>query len=246
MKKNLLLLSLATLIFTLFIQETTYGDTQIVLPSGFAQSYFHDLSKEVGLAISYVPMEPASPMGILGFDVGVEASFINIHNNDPYWTQVIPSGTPPSTLIIPKLHVNKGLPAGIDIGLIYSSVPSSNISLIGGDIKFAILEGSVATPAIALRGSYTKLNGVSDLNLNTAGVDLSISKGFGPVTPYGGVEELFIQSSATNSALGLNSESINSFKGFVGAKLSLMIFNLVGQVDMGELPMYSLRLNVGW
>jgi hypothetical protein len=245
MKKNLFLLSLVTFIFTLFIHKTIYADTQIALPSGFVQPYFHDLSKEIGLAISYVPMEPAAPLGILGFDVGVEASFLSIHNNDPYWANVT-NNSAPSTLIIPKIHVNKGLPAGIDIGLIYSSIPSSNISLIGGDIKIAILEGSVATPAIALRGSYTKLNGVSDLNLNTAGVDLSISKGFGPFTPYAGVEELFIQSSATNSSLGLNSESINSFKGFVGAKLSFMVLNLVGQVDMGELPMYSLRLNVGW
>ena len=245
MKKNIFLLSLAAFIFTLSMQGTTYGDTQIALPSGFVQPYFHNLSKEIGLAISYVPMEPAAPMVILGFDVGVEASAVSIHNNDPYWANVT-NNSAPSTLVIPKLHVNKGLPAGIDIGLIYASVPNSNISLIGGDIKFAILEGSVATPAVALRGSYTKLNGVSDLNLNTAGIDLSISKGFGPVTPYAGVEEVFIQSSATNSALGLSSESINSFKGFVGAKLSLMIVNLVGQVDMGELPMYSLRLNVGW
>lgn len=245
MKKQLWSLMLIVLILTLSFHKAVYADTQITLPnSGFVQSYFHDLSKEMGLAISYVPMEPAAPLGILGFDVGVEASFVSIHNNEPYWTQV--TSSPPSTLIVPKLHVNLGLPAGIDLGVIYSSVPNSNVSLIGADLKFAILEGSVATPAIALRGSFTKLNGVSDLNLNTAGVDLSMSKGFGPVTPYGGIEEVFIQSSATNTALGLNSESINTFKGFIGAKLSLMIVNIVGQADLGELPIYSLRLNFGW
>ncbi|MFI5304794.1 MAG: hypothetical protein ACHQYP_08355 [Nitrospiria bacterium] len=244
MKKQSLPISIIIFIFILFMQNTSYGDTRITLPLGYTQSDFHDLSKELGLAVSYVPMEPASPMGITGFDVGVEASFVNIHNNKSYWTLV--TNSPPSSLIIPKLHVDKGLPAGIDIGLIYSSVPDSNVNLIGGDIKFAILEGSAATPAVAIRGSYTKLTGVTDLNLNTASVDLSISKGFGPVTPYLGVQEVFIQSSASNSALGLNSESIDSSKGFVGAKLSMVIFNLVGQVDIGELPMYSLRLNLGW
>ena len=32
-------------------------------------------------------------------------------------------------------------------------------------------------PAVALRGSYTKLLGVSDMDLNTYGLDLSASKG---------------------------------------------------------------------
>lgn len=246
MIKQLFSFSLFMFVVAFFSPSSAQADTQIALPTtGFVQTDFHDLSKEIGLAISSIPMEPAAPLGITGFDVGVEASFVSIHNNEPYWANVT-NNSAPSTLIVPKLHVNKGLPAGIDIGIIYSSIPSSNVSLIGGDIKFAILEGSVATPAVALRGAYTKLNGVSDLSLNSAEADLSISKGFGPITPYAGVEEVFIQSSATNSSLGLTSESINVFKGFVGAKLSLMFFNLVGQADLGELPIYSVRLNLGW
>jgi hypothetical protein len=243
MKKNLFLL---ISIFVLFSQTRAFADTTIVFPNTFTvQSDFRSLSKEVGLAIAVIPMEPAAPMGILGFDIGVEASVVSIHNNDPFWS-LATNGSAPSSLIIPKLHINKGLPANIDIGLVYSSVPNSNVSLIGGDLKFAILEGSVATPAVALRGSFSKLNGVPDLTLSSATVDLSISKGIGPVTPYAGVEEVFIQSTATNAALNLTAESIQSFKGFIGAKFSLVFLNLVGQVDMGELPMYTLRLNLGW
>lgn len=243
MKKNLFLL---ISIFVLFSQTRAFADTNIVLPGGYGQADFRSLSKEVGLAIAVIPMEPAAPMGIFGFDIGIEASVVSIHNNDPFWSQVITNGSAPSSLIIPKLHINKGLPANIDIGLVYSSVPNSNISLIGGDLKFAILEGSVATPAVALRGSFSKLNGVPDLTLSSATVDLSISKGIGPVTPYAGVEEVFIQSTASNAALNLTAESIQSVKGFIGAKFSLVILNIVGQVDLGELPMYTLRLNVGW
>ena len=147
---------------------------------------------------------------------------------------------------IPKIHAQKGLPGNIDVGVVYSSVPNSNISLIGGELKYAILEGSIATPAVALRGSYTKLNGISDLNLTSTEADLSISKGFGPLTPYAGIAEVIIQSSANNSSLTLNSESIQVVRGFVGAKFSMVFVNLVGQVDMGELPTYSLRLNVGF
>jgi hypothetical protein len=242
MKKNLFLL---ISIFVLFSQTRAFADTNIVLPGGYGQTDFRSLSKEIGLAVAVIPMEPAAPMGIFGFDIGVEASVVSIHNNDPFWS-LVTNGSAPSSLIIPRLHINKGLPANIDIGLVYSSVPNSNISLIGGELKFAILEGSVATPAVALRGSFSKLNGVPDLTLSSTTVDLSISKGIGPVTPYAGIEEVFIQSTATNAALNLTDESIQSVKGFIGAKFSLVILNIVGQVDLGELPMYTLRLNVGW
>lgn len=246
MKKSLVFVMIA---FALFIPKIGYADSNITFQTTgsnvLAQDEFRSLSKEVGLAIVDIPMSPAAPLGILGFDVGVEASIINIHNNDPFWTKV--TSTPPaSSLVIPKIHAQKGLPGNIDVGVVYSSVPNSNISLMGGELKYAILEGSIATPAVALRGSYTKLNGISDLNLTSTEADLSISKGFGPLTPYAGIAEVIIQSSANNSSLNLNSESIQVVRGFVGAKFSMVFVNLVGQVDMGELPTYSLRLNVGF
>ncbi|MHB8482598.1 MAG: hypothetical protein ACYDBV_07690 [Nitrospiria bacterium] len=245
MKKSLLVL---VMIFTLFIHKTTYANSNITFqttgPNVLAQDEFRSLSKEVGIAIVDLPMTPAAPLGIAGFDIGVEATVVNIHNNDPFWTKA--TSSPPSALVIPKIHAQKGLPGNIDVGVVYSSVPNSNISIVGGELKYAILEGSVATPAVALRGSYTKLNGVSDLNLTSSEADLSISKGFGFLTPYAGIAEVFIQSSATNAALNLNSENIQAVRGFVGAKLSMVFVNLVGQIDVGELTAYSLRLNVGF
>ena len=244
MKKSLLFLIIT---FALFIQKTGYADSNIAFQPGNAliQDEFRSLSKEVGLAIVNIPMSPAAPLGILGFDVGVEASITNIHNNELFWTKVTTSA-PPASLVIPKIHAQKGLPGNIDVGVVYSSVPNSNITLIGGELKYAILEGSIATPAVALRGSYTKLNGIPDLNLTSTEADLSISKGFGPLTPYVGIAEVIIQSSANNSSINFNSESIQVVRGFIGAKFSMVLVNLVGQVDMGELPTYSLRLNVGF
>ena len=245
MKKSLAVL---VMIFTLFTHKTTYAGSNITFQTTgtnmLAQDEFRSLSKEVGIAIVDLPLTPAAPLGILGFDVGVEATMVNIHNNDPFWTKV--TSSPPSALIIPKIHAQKGLPGNIDVGVVYSSVPNSNISILGGEIKYAILEGSVATPAVAIRGSYTRLNGVSDLNLTSSEADLSISKGFGPFTPYAGIADVFIQSSANNPSLNLNSESIQAVRPFVGAKLSMVFVNLVGQIDMGDLPAYSLRLNVGF
>ena len=78
---------------------------------------------------------------------------------DNYWQKAF-GGDAPSYLYLPKIRVRKGLPLGIDIGAMYSYVPDSNIKLYGFEISKAILEGSMATPAVGIRATYTKLAGV--------------------------------------------------------------------------------------
>ena len=153
----------------------------------------------------------------------------------------------PEMLPIPRLHVQKGLPFGIDLGAIYSSIPSTNISLWGGEVKWAFLKGSIATPAVALRGTYTKLNGVDNLDLNTMGYDISISKGFAILTPYAGVGQVKIESDPKNIPFtSLRTESITETKYFAGLRVSLGLINMVAEADFAEVPAYSLKLGIGF
>lgn len=211
-------------------------------PTGLAQSQFKDFSKEAGFALSYFPMAPAEPLGILGFDIGVEITAVDINDSKSYWSD---QADFPAMLPIPKLHAQKGLPFGIDIGAIYSKVPNSNISLFGGELKWAFLKGGITMPAVALRGTYTKLNGVDNLDLNTMGYDISISKGFLMFTPYAGVGQVKIESKPKNVPL-LEKESITETKYFAGLKASLGLLNAVAEADFAEVPAYSLKVGVGF
>lgn len=209
-----------------------------------SQREFKDFSSELGLAISYIPAAPAEPLGIMGFDIGIEATAADIREDHSHWTKI--TRDPPSILIVPKIHAQKGLPFGFDIGAVYSKVPQSNISMIGGEIKWAYLSGNTALPAIALRGSYTKLMGVSDLNLDTFGADISVSKGLAFVTPYAGYGQVWIRSKEKSDFLDLEQENISLAKPFVGVKISLLLINLVLEADFSEIPLYTGRLNVGF
>ncbi len=211
-------------------------------PTGLAQTQFKDLSKELGFGLSYFPMAPAESLGILGFDIGVEATAVDINENKGFWSIM---GDFPGMLPIPKLHVQKGLPFGIDLGAIYSQVPTTNISLWGGEVKWAFLKGGITMPAVAVRGTYTKLNGVDNLDLNTMGYDISISKGFLMFTPYAGVGQVKIESEPKNIPL-LEKESITETKYFAGLKASLGFLNAVAEADFAEVPAYSLKVGVGF
>ena len=219
-------------------------DADIHLPiTGISQKEFKDFSTEAGLAISYIPTSPAEPLGITGFDIGIEATVADIHEDRSYWTKI--TRDPPSVLVLPKLHAQKGLPFGFDIGAVYSRVPQSNISMIGGELKWAYIAGNTALPAVALRGSYTKLLGVSDLSMDTVGADLSISKGIAFVTPYAGYGQVWVRSKE-KTALPLSQESLSLAKPFIGVKISLLLVNLVLEADFSKIPLYTGRLNIGF
>jgi len=219
--------------------------TDIKLPNTFTQSEFDDLSRQVGLAISYNPLSPAASLGLLGFDIGVEATAVHIDSNKSFWTDAV-GKTPPSYLVFPKIHAQKGLPLGIDVGLSYAKVPGTNIGLMGGELKWAVLEGTSVMPAVAIRGDYTKLVGVNDINLSDYGADISISKGFLFVTPYAGVGEVWISSKEKSDLIDLKSASLSETKGFVGVKLSLFIISFVAEADFSKVPSYSGRMNLSF
>lgn len=234
------------LILTLMVhgRPASAGELDIEFNRGLLQSTFKDFSEEIGLAISYLPMAPAEPLGVLGFDIGVEVTAINI--DDGLWDNVIVDDDIPGTVVLPRVHLQKGLPFGFDIGASYTRVPSSNIKIIGGELKWAVVSGNAALPAIAIRGSYTTLSGVDDLDLETIGADISISKGIAFVTPYAGYGQVWIKSEENTAVLNLQKEEINVAKPFVGAKISLALINFVFEADFGDLPMYTARFNVGF
>jgi hypothetical protein len=237
---------LLTLIFLALFHPNVWGSSDIQIPPTYSQSQFHDFSKQGGLAISYFPLAPAEPLGITGFDIGGEVTLANIDQNESFWKDIAKDNDPPDLLILPKIHVQKGIPFGIDLGIVYSKVPNSNISMIGGEIKWAFIGGNLVFPALALRGSYTTLLGVDDLGMSTYGVDLSISKGISFITPYAGIGEVWIDSKPKSSLVSLSTENISLTKGFVGVKLSLFVVNFVAEADFSTIPVYSARLNFGF
>ena len=215
-------------------------------PNAYAQSEFKELSETIGLLISYKPLAPAEPLGILGFDIGVEVTAVKVDQNASFLTKAISDTNPPSYFVFPKLHAQKGLPFGIDMGVVYAKVPGSNIGLIGGEVKWAILKGTVATPAIAVRGSYTRLMGVDDLDLSTYGIDLSASKGFAFLTPYVGVGQVWIQGKENVPLLNLDDENLSRTKGFAGLKVKLLLLSLVAEAEISKVPSYTFRANISF
>jgi hypothetical protein len=206
------------------------------------QTQFRELSEDLGAALSYKAVTPAEPLGITGFDLGVEVTATKIRHTDA-WDRAT-SGSAPGTVYVPKLHLHKGLPLGFDIGAFYSSVPNSNIRLWGGELRYAIIRGGAATPALGVRGTYSKLSGVDQLDFHTTGLELTVSKGLLMFTPYAGLGREWISSKPVGVA-SLSKEEFSQGKYFLGGNFNLGLANLALEADRtGGATSYGLKLGL--
>lgn len=197
------------------------------------QDSFLKLSEDLGSALSYKAVAPGEPLGILGFDIGVELSATTLQNKDVF-NQACGGCGLGNSFPIPKLHAHKGLPFNIDVGLVQTSVPNSNISMTGAELRYAIIEGGVLIPALAVRGTFTKVSGVDQLDFSTKGVELTVSKGFVMLTPYGGVGKNWVTSTPNVTGLGgiqLQEEQFTQNKYFVGVNMNLGLINFAAELD---------------
>lgn len=208
---------------------------------GLSQSDFHAISQDLGSALSYKPLEPAEPLGLFGFDLGVAGTDTKIKNSDSFKNAGVGDI---SDIAVPSARFNLGLPFGLDVGVMVGAAPSTNARLYGGELRWAFIKGSTTMPAIALRGSYTQLAGVDQLDFNTKGVDLSISKGFAMFTPYGGIGKVWVTSTPKN-ILGATptQESLSQNKYFVGVNMNFVLINIALEADKtGEDTSYGVKL----
>jgi len=232
-------------VMALFFLSPPAGAATVQLSGGLTQQGFEDFSREIGVATSYHTVTPAEPLGLLGFNAGLETSFIDIREDAAYWKSAL-KGDAPKYLFVPKIRVQKGLPLGIDVGAVYSRMSQIDTTLVGGEVKWSPLQGNPVLPAVAVRGSYTKLSGANDVDVQTYGADLSVSKGFAFVTPYVGIGQVWIRGDERSPLVALKPARINQFRSYAGVKVDFLIVHLVAEVQHAEIPIYTTRLNVGF
>lgn len=220
----------------------------LVFPSTLTDSSFKDFVKEAGTMAAYRGIAPAEPEGLTGFDVGAEVSFVHIDSS--VWNPIVKNGSAPSYLGVPRIHLRKGLPFNVDVGASYSQIPNSNIKLIGAELQWAILEGGVVEPAVALRGSYSKVLGVGDFDLHTLALDGVISKGFAIFTPYAGVGLVRTSGSYAGDDATLKTvlkdHSFTEPRFFAGLQTSLGLARLTLDAEYLQRPVFTAKVSVGW
>jgi hypothetical protein len=158
-----------------------------------SQARFRMLGNELGIALSSSTLQPANSLGMSGFDLGLEYAFVFVNGGNqiasqPYW---VTEGSPPSLLMVPTVHLRKGLPFSLDIGVKLAAVLNSSTFAATLELKWALVEGFKNLPDFSTRVYVGRAFGQQDLQLTTGGIDFSLGKQFGvaglfSLAPYAG------------------------------------------------------------
>jgi hypothetical protein len=215
-------------------------DTVEITPATL-QADFDSIAEDLVAAIDYKAVVPAEATGIAGFGFGLILNYTPV-DDEAAWNRATAGQADISEIGLVGLGVTKGLPLGIDVGVFYSEVPSTNISMFGAEIRYAILKGGTASPALAVRAAYSKVSGIDSFDLESKSIDVSVSKGFALVTPYAGVGQVFGEADPNNIGT-LKKADVEETKLFAGLRLGLGLFEITPEVEkIGDNTMYNLRL----
>lgn len=210
---------------------------------GGSQADFRNISKDIVATIDYKALGPAEAGGLTGFSVGTFATYVTV-DNEASWTTA--TGEDIDELGLVGIQANKGLPFDIDVGAYFSAIPTTSVKVYGAELRYAFLPGSAVLPAVAIRGTYSKLTGIDNFDVDSKSVDLSVSKGFAFVTPYAGVGRVF-GTSDPDASSGLTKEDIEATKLFAGVRFGFGLFEMTPEYTrIGDNNAYNLRLGLGF
>jgi hypothetical protein len=222
-----------------------FAQSDIEFDPAITQEQFETFSRLVAQGIYATPVDPARARGLLGFDIGVAATAIPVETGSAYWQNSVNEDfTISDHVVVPRVIATKGLSVAT-ISAMYSQLPDSDISVWGASLDVPILSGGVVKPTLAIRGSYAMLQGVDDFDLNTYGAELFLSKGFGPVTPYGAVGIARSDAEGRVATTTLTDESTAN-RITLGVKLSLLIPKIVVEATQGEERSYAAKVSFGF
>lgn len=160
---------------------------------------FRSLTRELGAAITSVNLSPPSTLGHAGFAINAELSVVDLKTQ----SFAFPSEREPSgPLLIPSLHVRKGLPFSLEVGARAAWLDRSRMAAATFEAKWAITEGFSYLPDVGLRGYVTHLFNTRDFQLSATGLDLGVGKRFAiggtvTLTPYAGWNPVWVGASSS-------------------------------------------------
>lgn len=213
------------------------------------QEQFETFSRLVAQGIYATPVDAARARGLLGFDIGVGATAIPIDTDAAYWrNSVAQDFTVSDHLVVPRVIATKGLSVAT-ISAMYAKVPDSDVAMMGASLDVPILGGSIVTPTLALRGAYSTLQGADSYDLTTYGLEVFLSKGFGPVTPYiaaGRARSDAEGRIARPTGTVTLTDEADSNRITAGVKLSLLLPKIIVEATQGEERSYAAKVSFGF
>jgi hypothetical protein len=229
------------------------ADDRIQFNPLITQEEFRTFSHLIAQGVYATPVAPARTSGLLGFDIGIAATVVKVDTSAPYWRNAVSNAGAFETngyVGVPRLVASKGFGSGT-ISASYAKLNDSGIKTYGGALDLPIFRGGLMAPELAVRGAYAVVKGVDVYDLKTYGAEIFLSKGFGPVTPYGAVGRMRSDARGIIPATVFTPETtirdrsdINRYT--VGVRISLLLPKITIEATQAEVRSYAAKVSIGF
>lgn len=168
---------------------------------------FAGFAKELAAALTSTNLMPPGTLGHAGFSFTAELSVAFLKGAstptaDQFLLPTMADFADRGPLLLPSLHIRKGLPFSFEVGARATWIDRSRMASVLGELRWAVNEGFAYLPDISLRGYAMRLFNTREFDLGAGGLDLGVGKRFAiggmvTLTPYAGWNLVWVGASST-------------------------------------------------
>ncbi len=171
--KKLIVTLMAILCLSAQISAINFGS----FSTNIVTSKLNAFAKDLGPVLGGGPYS-GSNCGFPGFDLSVKLVVVNSPSSDD---AILPANT---AYGLPFAELEVGLPMNIiPMFRIFTITPENGgtLTVMGGGIKYKLLDDQIVLPAVAVSGTYHFFSGYSDFDINALSFNLILTKGLSPL-----------------------------------------------------------------
>jgi hypothetical protein len=207
---------------------------------------FHAFSERFSSDAYFYPRHDASPLGIVGFEAYADATYDKTFDDQSFNQTAVKGSYTGGFLSIARVGVRKGLPGGFDIGVSYGEALGGDIKLISAELQYAIANGGLVSPALAVRVTGTRTINAKAYDLDQYGAELLLSKGFAILTPYIGAGVVYSKGTLDTPLGGRLSDSTTQAVLYAGVTLNLLLPKIHFEIEKGKTVQAAVRIGIGF
>ena len=204
----------------------------IDLHPGMTREAFSALTADVGSLLRFRQLGDSMTLGRGNADVAVQLANALAADGARSWS-----------LSFPKVVARVGVSDRVDVGALGGINADANYGLIGFDTRIALMtEGSSRPVSVSIRPSITSLVGPSDVWAASVGVDVSVSRAFGRLSPYAGLAALSTGAIERRDDIDLDPVSANDSRAYAGVTCRWGMLSVAAEVEKGDAVSYGFRI----
>lgn len=208
---------------------------------------FEEFSAELGSVLRFRQFGAATPLGKGNVDISVQYANTPIDDSKGAWNNTMSHPTADhylgDAIQFPRIVGRFGVSDRVDVGAWGGLDPHANYGLIGVDTTIALVrQGPGRAVSVSIRPSLTSLVGPSELWVGNASLDLSVSRGFGSLSPYLGVATTASLAVERSADVDLEPATAGGSLVYAGLSYHWKHLLLSAEVEKGALVSYGFRL----